>query len=257
MGYLLYCIFRKPTAPGLANLKGVDGLPVLTVGDHRLRAATSRIGTQDLVADIPRLLAYERVVEAFHRENTIIPLRYGCVFEDLSQLRRLLQGQGRQYQLVLNELEGCVEMGIRLLIPARSERLSGDPEFRASPAPETTTGRPGGAYLAARRERYASLDRETQAQALIAEKMCQAFAGLYVRRRMESRDLEGERLLSLYFLVPRPSLNRFRQTFQQLCAPPGGKFLLSGPWPPYNFVWSSHLHQNDGRGAAGKEGSDG
>ncbi len=251
MGYLLYCIFRKPITPGLANLKGVGGSPVLTVDDHHLSAATSMIGTQDLVADIPRLLAYERVVEAFHRENTIIPMRYGCVCEGISQLRRLLQGQGRQYQLLLNELEGCVEMGIRLLFPgegpgatsARSERLSGYPRFRASPAPETTPGRPGWAYLAARRERYASLDREAQAQALIAEKMCQAFTGLYVRRRTESRDLEGERLLSLYFLVPRRSLNRFRQTFQQLCAPPGGKFLLSGPWPPYNFVLSRHLDQ--------------
>jgi len=43
-------------------------------------------------------------------------------------------------------------------------------------------------------------------------------------------------LLSMYFLVPRPAQGAFREAARGLSAPGPAAVLLSGPWPPYNFV---------------------
>jgi hypothetical protein len=176
-------------------------------------------------------------------------MRYGCVFEKTSMVLRLLEERGWQYLTLLQDLEGCVEMGIRLLLP-REGGASGPGAQGEAGAPQTgaaATACPllplsaGQAYLAAQRERYASRDREAGGQILLPDKVCRALAGVFVRHKRESRRLGDSLLVSLYFLVPRSWLQRFRQGFRELSGGESGKFLLSGPWPPYNFVTLSHV----------------
>ncbi len=248
MSYLLYCILRQPPRrqPQTRTLVGVAGQPVMLVGHRGLGAVLSPLGPEELAAGIPDLLAYERVVESFHQTGTVIPMRYGCVFEDPAQVLHLLEERRWQYLSLLQDLEGCVEMGIRLLLPTEvgpsesAPPLSGPPASAASPARGAVSPRPGQSYLAAQRERYAARDREAWSGAL-PDKVCQALAGAFLRHRWESRRLGESLLVSLYFLVPRNRLPLFRKSFRQISAGESWKLLLSGPWPPYNFVALSHL----------------
>ena len=41
---------------------------------------------------------------------------------------------------------------------------------------------------------------------------------------------------SLYFLVKRGAVESFRQAFRRIERAESARLLLSGPWPPYNFV---------------------
>jgi hypothetical protein len=43
-------------------------------------------------------------------------------------------------------------------------------------------------------------------------------------------------MLSLYFLVKREEVEKFRQIFQAFASRYSARILLSGPWPPFNFV---------------------
>jgi hypothetical protein len=43
-------------------------------------------------------------------------------------------------------------------------------------------------------------------------------------------------LVSLYFLVPKTVLGRFRRAFGELASNESARVMLTGPWPPYNFV---------------------
>lgn len=249
MSYLVYCIFRQPGTPGPRALVGVGGQPVQVVANHCLGAAVSPIGPGDLAPEIREVLAYEQVVESFHREGTVIPMRYGCVFEKTSMVLRLLEERGWQYLTLLQNLEGCVEMGIRLLLPGEGGASGlgtpgeeGSPQAAATnPAGRLLPAGPGQAYLAAQRQRYACQDREAGDQILLPDRVCRTLAGVFVRHKRESLSLGDSLLVSLYFLVPRYRLELFRQIFRELSAAESGKFLLSGPWPPYNFVTLSHL----------------
>jgi hypothetical protein len=249
VSYLLYCILRQPPRrrPQTRTLVGVAGQPVILVGHWGLGAVLSPLGPEELAARIPELLAYERVVESFHQAGTVIPMRYGCVFEDPAQVLHLLQERRWQYLSLLQDLEGCVEMGIRLLLPAEAgasepaRALSGPPAAAATLAQGAVSLRPGQSYLAAQRERYAARDREPWSGALLPDKLCQALAGAFMRHRRECRRLGDRLLVSLYFLVPRNRLPLFRRSFRQISAGKSWKLLLSGPWPPYNFVALSPL----------------
>jgi len=204
--------------------------------------ALSEIGLADLDPDIPRVRAYERVVLSYHRRGVVVPMRYGCVVEQESQAIQLLEEHGPRYEALLQELDGCVEMGLRVLLPsgpwaavipggpAGSREVAGP----GPPDPGAAADRLGLAYLTARKAHYASQDRWTEEYRQAAERCRAQFTGLYVKCATGAPSPRPP-LLSLYFLVPAPAVESFRQAFRQLTESESARLLLSGPWPPYNF----------------------
>ena len=94
----------------------------------------------------------------------------------------------------------------------------------------------GHAYLADRRKHYAVLDAaETEADATAVE-LRQALAGHCVKAAVERPRGSGAPLLSLHFLVQRERVPFFREAFQAAERDRPERMLLTGPWPPYNFV---------------------
>ena len=75
----------------------------------------------------------------------------------------------------------------------------------------------------------------------LVKTLCQPLSGLFVRRKVESPSRE-EPLLSLYFLVPRTSVECFREATRQCLKDGPAKPVVSGPWPPYNFVDFSDIN---------------
>ena len=105
------------------------------------------------------------------------------------------------------------------------------------PDPAAAADRLGLAYLTARKAHYAHQDRWTKEYRQAAERCLAQFAGLFVKSNTEAPSPRLP-LLSLYFLVPRPAVESFRQAFRHLTETESARLLLSGPWPPYNFVTS-------------------
>lgn len=243
MSCLCYCIGRNPGPELSRPLKGVGGRPVYRLAHRRLSAAVSRIGPAEMAPDLPRIRAYERVVVSCHRQNTVIPMRYGSVVEQESQVIQLLDEHGPLYEALLQELEGCVEMGLRVLLPSGpwAAVTPGGPEACrevAGPPPPgsgAAADRLGLAYLTARQAHYAHQDRWTTEYRQAAQRCRAQFAGLFVKCNTEAPSPRLP-LLSLYFLVPGPAVKAFRQAFRALAETESARLLLSGPWPPYNFV---------------------
>ncbi len=239
MSCLFYCICRHP-GPDVAGLVGVGGQPVHRITHRRLSAAVSCIAPADLAPDLTRVRAYERVVNSYHRRGTVIPLRYGCVVPQETRGIELLDEYNPQYESLLQELEGCVEMGLRILLPEASPGLSpGSREIAGPPplAPPAPPERLGLAYLTARKAHYAHQDSWTEEYRQVSDRCLARLAGLFVKSKTEAPSPRLP-LLSLYFLIPRPAVAAFRRAFRQLTETESARLLLSGPWPPYNFVIS-------------------
>lgn len=235
---LFYCICHHPGPELIKNLAGVGGRPVYQVAHRRLGAAISQVDPADLAADLPRIRAYEHVVLSCHRQGAIIPMRYGCVLPRESEVIQLLDAHSRQYEDLLQELEGCVEMGLRVLLasgPWVAAAPEGSREVAGPPHPEAAPSRPGLAYLLARKAQYVHQDGWTKEYRQIADRCLAQFFGLFVKAKTEGPSPRLP-LLSLYFLVPHRTVAAFRQAFRHLSATEPARLLLSGPWPPYNFV---------------------
>ncbi len=224
MKYLLHCIFASNADPQPSVPAGVVIVEALG-----LRAALSCLDGPRPPLDIGCLLAYEKVVAALHEQQPVIPVRYGCTMESEAAVRRLLDEHREEYQRLLREFEGMAEMGLRILVGNRQNSRAGE---SLSNAPAT----PGAAYLDSLRKRHAAETRLTEEEQTLAAGIYKALGGLYVRERGEASTIDGMRLLSLFFLVPTKYIAWFLKRIERFHSWRAPRLLVSGPWPPYNFV---------------------
>jgi hypothetical protein len=218
MKYLLYGIVRED----LAGYAPQPGIRLLTA--HGLAAAVSAVEETTSPPSVSSLLAYEKVVEAIHARQAVIPMRYGCVMESESVVIRLLEDHRPEYETLLARLRGMAEMGIRVLSPARAAVLPALPSS------------PGVAYLTSLRNRYNSATALAPEEVQLADRIAALFSGCSTEQRREVSSSSRGRLVSLYFLMPKTCVEQFRQRAREIRLPGAAKMLLSGAWPPYNFA---------------------
>ena len=243
MRYLVYCILNGDRHEPRPRLR-FFGYPraSIIVRACELGAVASEISSADLAPDVARLLAYSKVVEWYHRERTVIPLRYGCILNTLSDLRRLLKDHQREYLRLLGELDGHAEMSARVALDDEPRPFS---SLRTNLAPRPLArfagrhqNRPGIAYLAGRSNYYACREDFDRRCEEIRRSICELAEGTFVRCAAESSERGGKRVLALHFLVSRRGGDGFKQALRALPAHCGSAVAVTGPWPPYNFVRS-------------------
>jgi hypothetical protein len=200
------------------------GLGIRFLTAHGLAAAVSAVEDIGSPPSISRLLAYERVVEAIHARQAVIPLRYGCVMESESAVIRLLEDHRQEYEALLTRLQGMTEIAIRALWPARARILPGLPSS------------PGAAYLASLRACYNSATALAPEEAQLADRITSLLSDCSTEQRREVSSSGRGLIVSLYFLTPATYANEFLRQARQIRPPSAAKLLLSGPWPPYNFA---------------------
>ena len=203
-------------------------------------------------SDVSSMLAFERVVEALHQECSVLPVRFGCLVESEAQVIELLYKHHAPYRAAIEELQGNVEFGIRILLPAKNSAPGNRrPHYEVRGLNLTfKESCPGKAYLVSRKVHYTQDNQLTKKENLLAQRCKAAFTGLYIKckreqdqfppmtgqRDMKPGDTKKPRLLSLYFLVKKQDEKKFRKAFKVLRQQEAFKTLLTGPWPPYNFV---------------------
>ncbi|MBZ5569630.1 MAG: GvpL/GvpF family gas vesicle protein [Acidobacteriia bacterium] len=237
MSCLLYAIFGPPLRLGVELPTGVAGLPVEVVSYLDLGVAVSELPGLEPPADVPSLVAHEQVVEFFFRLRTVIPLRFGAMAGERREVTALLETRQAEYRALLQALDGFAEMGIQLLIDGAPDRAKVG-STAVSPPQLPSAQPPGASYLLAKKLSYRNADRMAEWESELVEALCASLAGLFRRRKVERSSARSEGLLSLYFLVPQSSVEEFRKASLSL-KNQSFRLLLSGPWPPYNFVDSS------------------
>lgn len=243
MSFILYCIFPIFDPPNDFLVSGVGDHPVEVVTWGNLGIAISSIGPREITPEISRITAYEKVVETFFAYGPVIPLRYGNTVESKGDIPVFLERGHNQYERILRELRGCVEMGIRILLPAR-QAVETDAEM-AKDILDTDSSGSGASYLSSRRVHYEMEDTRRKDMKETVDRFLKAFSGLFKKSKVEdplsspvSRLMMRTQgpILSLYFLVSKESMEEFYKRFRELDSKESDTILLSGPWPPYNFV---------------------
>ncbi len=248
MKYLLYCVSRRPSQDICEVPLGIDGRPVYLIEKNHICAVVSALEEAKGSEDVASAINYHRVIETFNGLSTVIPLRFGAYLDKEIEVVRLLERQEKRYEKLLNELFGCVEMGLRMVIrdfprpaPAFSEAALSTP---------SESGQSGQAYLNLRKTHY-KVESIKAEELRSLENVCRtAFDGLYTKFKSAAVTSESgikatSNLVSFYFLTPKKSLGDFRKAFAGLKARLGAKLLLTGPWPPYNFVLPTDFTECD------------
>jgi hypothetical protein len=184
-----------------------------------------------------RALAHEAVVEHFLRADAVLPMQLFTLFMTDERAVEHVTRDRRRIERILSKIAGQVEWGLRLTL---------DPEVPATPA-KTPLRRArvasGADYLARKRDvRDAVRDRTKKAR-LNATRIYRALAAEATaaeRRTDADRTVPGSRVvLDAAFLVPAGRAAAFRAVVRRQTGPlkrAGVAAVLTGPWPPYNFI---------------------
>jgi hypothetical protein len=177
--------------------------------------------------DERHVLEHARVVSVCFRQGTVLPFRFGTIFESDDSLRQAVRTNRRTFGESVARLKGKAEMHVKLLVRDGSLKQLQDVQV-----PDTV----GGEYLAKLREK-AVADRERQSKAkALSIQIHRMFNPLEEEISCKRVDTDGM-LIDIAHLIDSKSIekyqNRYNSAAKQL---KNCEISVSGPWPPYHFL---------------------
>lgn len=191
--------------------------------------------------------AHQNVLAALLPHTTVLPLRFGTLCRTRADVQQLLQENGSVFQQNMADLAGQAEWGVKIFFAgdALAEYVRQQVLDVQHLEQEMATQGAGRAYFG-RKKMAQAVDtavRQTQEQIVADchEKLTQhaTKTRLNPLPHAELTGTQATPLLNGAYLVAHEAQDGFAQQVKQLqesYAPLGFEILLTGPWPPYNFV---------------------
>jgi len=172
---------------------------------------------------------HARVISDCFQHSTVLPFRFGTVFNDDEALRKSIRSNQRQFLGNIDKLRGKTEMHLKIFV----DDCCGKEIERHLPIAGDTVGRE---YLSNLRENATrTRERQTRARA-VSFQMHRLFMPL--DEEVSCRLTEnGKMVLDIAHLIDRKCVERYQNKFASTSAMMKEcQLQLSGPWPPYHFV---------------------
>jgi hypothetical protein len=237
MAWYAYCITEqqilnngvRTRRPFLMDgIQGVNGASVLSYPSGEFAVIVSEYERNGDRLEEKHVLEHARVVSVCFRSGTVLPFRFGTIFDSDDALRQAVRTNRRAFGVSVAKLRGKAEMHLKVLVRDGSLRHA----LPDMPLPDTV----GGEYLIKLREK-ASKDRERQTKArALSVQVHKLFNPLEEDISCKRVDSDGM-LIDIAHLIDSKSVekyqNRFSSAAKQL---KNCELVISGPWPPYHFM---------------------
>ncbi len=236
MAWYAYCIAeqqaflqgaraRRPFE--IPGLHGVRGASVLAYPSGEFAVIASeyvRSGELDQQA----VLEHARVVSECFRTTTVLPFRFGTVFDTDEALRRAVRANRKAFTDSVARLKGKSEMHLKVMVKDGSVR---------DVLPEATLPTAAGGEYLTRLHAVSARNRERQSKArAVSVQVHKLFLPLEEEVSCKKVD-SGGLLIDIAHLIDSRAVekyhNRYTTATRQLkdC-----QVAMSGPWPPYHFT---------------------
>jgi hypothetical protein len=235
MSWYAYCLTEHRLSNGtrtrrpfvLDGIQGVNGATVLSYPSGEFAVVVSEFDRATTNLEEKHVLEHARVVSVCFRQGTVLPFRFGTIFDNDESLKHAVRANRRAFGESVARLKGKAEMHVKVLV--RDGALK---ELRDVQIPDTV----GGEYLAKLREKaMADRERQTRAKALSVQ-VHRLFNPLEEEVSCKRVDTDGI-LIDIAHLIDTKSIekyqNRCNSAVKQL---KNCEISVSGPWPPYHFL---------------------
>lgn len=207
------------------TIQGINGSQVMGYPSGDFAVIVSAYETSTL--NQQSALDHARVVGECFKLGTVLPFKFGTVFDSDEALRRAVRSNRRHFQVAVEQLRGKAEMHLKLVVRDGSLR---------EVVGEMLPAKVGIEYLSRLRER-AALDRDRQSKAkTLSVQVHRLFNPLAEEISCKKVD-SGGLVLDIAHLVDSKQVekyqNRYVSAARQL---KNCELAISGPWPPYHFL---------------------
>jgi len=237
MAWYAYCLTEQQTLTNgsrarrpflLEGIQGVNAAPVLSYPSGEFAVVVSEFDRVAEKLEDKAVLEHARVVSVCFRTGTVLPFRFGTLFDSDEALRQAVRANRRAFGLSVARLRGKAEMHLKLMVR--------DGSLRGALADVQLPDTVGGEYLIKLREK-ASKDRERQTKArALSVQVHKMFNPLEEEVSCKRVNTDGM-LIDIAHLIDSKSVekyqNRYSSAAKQL---KNCELSVSGPWPPYHFL---------------------
>lgn len=234
MAWYAYCITEQQGLQGgarvrrpfmLENLRGIDDAPVFAYPSGEFAVVVSEYPALKSL-NPQSIVEHARVVSGCFRTMTVLPFRFGTVFESDEALRRAVRTNRKTFLESLSRLHGKAEMHVKILLK----------DAVVEEALKELPAGVGGEYLRKLRDQ-ASRERERQTKArALSMQVHKLFSPLeedVVCKRTDS----GNMMLDFAHLIDNSSIPKYQNRYSAATRHfKDCQVSITGPWPPYHFM---------------------
>jgi len=218
-------------------IKGLGDTSVYNIPYRDIGIVVSDLDSQVQVKTEESILKHEEAVEALMDRFTVLPMRLYTVFSKKEDMLLKVKDHYEDFMENIDRVREKCEFGIKVIWPGHviKERII---KARKNESP-AYLGQSGTKFMKEKFEKY-KIDREFEEEA----DRCVAIVDTFLNRHASEKKLEKLKtdnlLLSASYLIDNKKREDFKKAFEELNSSGGDlKFMLSGPWPAYNFIMLS------------------
>lgn len=251
----LYCITR--TKPPYNNFKEI-GVKIYPVYFQGIYAIVSKVSQDEFSEEnFRKNLAsfewvekkarqHENVIQEVMRHTTVIPFKFGTIFENEENVERLLKEHISEFKRIIDNLEGKEERGIKIYCNLEKFKniLHKKDENIKKIDGEISIASKGKAFFLKKK-------REGVIEDIITKRISEYTQDAFEKLRKKSAEARINKILSkevteknedmvlnTAFLMKKKQKKDFDKVLEHLkqkYSNKGLSFECTGPWPPYNF----------------------
>lgn len=229
----LYAI-RRDTPWDYRDICGIEDAPIHHIGTSAVQAVIShhywgehfdsRINDMKWLTE--NALRHDQVIAKAFLYGTVLPIRFGTLFESVEEIENLLHVRSADLINELTHLEGRGEWSVNL---ARSVEVTDQP---------MASVRSGRDYLTQRRSALNLTEERRNERAKIGSEIHNAFAEIAEASVVRSVDTTDAMFAATYLIENsrHAELAQVLSRYQSDLEANGYQLRLTGPWAPFHFT---------------------
>ncbi|MEI6297552.1 MAG: GvpL/GvpF family gas vesicle protein [bacterium] len=251
----LYCVTKdKPSSCDFKDL-GIKVRPVFFSGTYALVSSVSpddfsEDNLKKHLADMgwveKNIRLHEKVIEEIMKDRSVLPFKFGTVFESEANVEKLLKENNTGFRAVLALLDGKEEWGLKIYCNNAyfMDALCAENERIAEIDKEIIAAGKGKAYFLKKKKDEIIKD-------IINEKISEYTRDCLERLKVTAADTminrilpkevtekDEDMVLNAAFLINNKRIKEFENVLTHIKTKYADNRLIfdcTGPWPPYNF----------------------
>jgi len=221
------------------DIMGLDNSSVYFVGFRDISAAVSNVNWDKIKVSSDIAFSYEKTIENLWVKYNLLPMRFGSVMKNDTNIVEILKRNYSDFVDNLKKVENKSEFGLKILWDMNKTDFKPEYTFNLDNYKKLKQLNKNSIYrnyLIDKLKQHKSEDSFMKKIDDIIEEIhspLKKLSYLYKVKKMVTPKI----ILNATYLVKNDMKDEFIQTIKQIKREKKDiKFLLTGPWPPYNFV---------------------
>ena len=225
-------------------LRGLGDAYVHNIPYRDIGIVVSDLEAQVQIKTEESILKHEEVVEKLMDRFTVLPMRLYTIFSKKEDMLLKVKDHYEDFIENLDRVREKCEFGIKVIWAGNiiKERII---NAHKNESPSTKPTQSGTKFMKEKFEKY-KIGKEFEEEADRCIAIADGFFSKFISEKRLEKLKTDNLLLSAAYLVDKEKSDDFKKAFEELKSSGEDlQFMLSGPWPAYNFI--TLRHSGDGK----------